>query len=66
MVRYPQPSAYRTLMINVGELAQKLVLLSTATGLSTFITPAFDDAYADQILGLDPATHAAIEVIGVG
>ena len=66
MWRYPQPSAYRTLMINTGELAQKLLVYSTALGLSTFITPAFDDEYADEVLGLSPAVETPVEVIGVG
>jgi SagB-type dehydrogenase family enzyme len=66
MRRYPQPSAYRTLMINVGELSQKLVLLATATGLSTFITPAFDDQYADELFRFDPDAEGAIEAVGVG
>jgi SagB-type dehydrogenase family enzyme len=66
MWRYPQPSAYRTLMINTGELAQKLLVYSTALGLSTFITPAFDDDYADEVLGLAPAVETPVEVIGVG
>lgn len=66
MRRYRHPAAYRSLMMNVGELAHKLVVLSTAVGLSTFITPAFDDAYADQLMGLDPVTESAIEAIGVG
>ncbi|MGH7723475.1 MAG: SagB/ThcOx family dehydrogenase [Candidatus Dormibacteria bacterium] len=66
MRRYPQPSGYRTLMVNVGELAHKLVVLSTAVGLSTFITPALDDAYADSLFDMNPEIESPIEVIGVG
>jgi SagB-type dehydrogenase family enzyme len=66
MWRYPHPSGYRTLMINVGEFGQKLLTYATALGQSTFVTPAFDDEFADVVLGIHPDTEAAVEVIGVG
>lgn len=66
MWRYPQPSAYRSLIMNAGELAQKLIVYSTALGLSTFLTPAFDDDFADELLGFEPTIEAPLEVIGIG
>ncbi|MFJ4863999.1 MULTISPECIES: SagB/ThcOx family dehydrogenase [unclassified Streptomyces] len=66
MYRYRYPHAYRTLLVNSAELAQKLILLATAVELNTFVTPAFDDAYADELLGLDPLQEVAIEVVTVG
>lgn len=64
--RYPHPSAYRTLIVNVGELAQKLIVLGTALGLSTFVSPAFDDQFADELLNLNPAMETPLEVVGFG
>lgn len=66
MYRYRYPHAYRTLLVNSAELAQKIILLATAVELNTFLTPAFDDAYADEFLGIDPLEEAAIEVVTVG
>jgi SagB-type dehydrogenase family enzyme len=66
MVRYQSSHAYRVLMVNGGELGQKLLLLATARGLSTFITPAFREAEAEDLLGLTADDGAAIEAIGVG
>ncbi|MET9537347.1 SagB/ThcOx family dehydrogenase [Streptomyces sp. NPDC006553] len=66
MRRYQGPHAYRVLLTNAAELGQKLLLLATALGLSTFLTPAFDDTEADHTLGLRPDVSTPIEAIGVG
>src|SRR5262249_1963267 len=39
--RYRHGRAYRTLLINVSELAQKYLVLATALRFSTFLTPNF-------------------------
>lgn len=66
MYRYRHPRAYRTLLINVGELAQKYILLSTAFNLSTFLTPALRDECADSLLGVDGHEEAALYVVAAG
>lgn len=65
-MRYRHAHAYRVLMVNAGELGQKILLFATALGFSTFLTPAFDEQVADVVLGFDPVKKSAIEAIGVG
>lgn len=66
MYRYRHNRAYRSLLINVGELGQKYILTSTAFGLSTFLTPLFEDELADAVLGIEPYAEALLEVVAVG
>ncbi len=65
-MRYRHAHAYRVLMMNAGELGQKILLIATGLGLSTFLTPAFRESVADRVLGFDPLERAAIEAIGIG
>jgi SagB-type dehydrogenase family enzyme len=66
MYRYRHERAYRSLLINVAELAQKYIMASTAFQLSTFLTPLFDDERAAAVLGLDPYEEALLEIVAVG
>lgn len=66
MYRYRHPRAYRTLLINVSELAQKYILLATALGASTFMTPLFFDEIADELLGVDGYEEGLLEVVAIG
>lgn len=66
MFRYRHPRAYRTLLINVAELAHKYILLATALDLSTFLTPALRDEFADQLLGVDGLKEAPLYVVAIG
>jgi SagB-type dehydrogenase family enzyme len=66
MYRYRHPRAYRTLLTNVAELAQKYILLATAFDLSTFLTPALQDEYADQLLEVNGYEEAPLYVVAVG
>lgn len=66
MFRYRHPRALRTLFINVSELAQKLILLATALGLSTFLTPAFEEESAWMLIGDTDRSESVMEVVTVG
>ncbi|MBD1228894.1 SagB/ThcOx family dehydrogenase [Xenorhabdus griffiniae] len=66
MYRYRHPRAYRTLMINTAELAQKYILLGTAFHFSTFLTPAFEDDYANRIMGMNGYEEAPLYVVAIG
>lgn len=66
MFRYRHPRAYRTLLTNVAELGHKYLLLGTSMKLSTFMTPAFNDRYVDEFMGLDPHQEGTLYAIGLG
>jgi SagB-type dehydrogenase family enzyme len=64
--RYRHTRAYRTLLVNVAELAQKYILLATTLGLSTFLTPALRDEYADELVGVNGYDEAPLYVVACG
>lgn len=64
--RYRHARAYRTLLVNVAELAQKYIVLATTLGLSTFLTPALRDEYADTLLGVNGYEEAPLYVVACG
>ncbi|PFR05560.1 hypothetical protein COE50_25345 [Bacillus anthracis] len=66
MYRYRHPRAYRTLLVNIGELAQKYLTLGTAYDYSTFLTPALRDEYADSMLGVNGYEEAPLYVVAIG
>ena len=66
MYRYRHPRAYRNLFINLGEFAQKYLVIASALKLSTFLTPALNDKFADNLLGLNGYEEAPLYVIAVG
>jgi hypothetical protein len=66
MFRYRHARAYRTLLVNVSELAQKYIMLATNFGLSTFMTPLFFDEVASELLGVDEYEEAVLELVAVG
>jgi SagB-type dehydrogenase family enzyme len=66
MYRYRHPRAYRNLLINVAEFAHRYILLSTALGLSTFMTPALQDEYADDLVGVNGYEEAPLYVVSIG
>ncbi|MCR6850384.1 SagB/ThcOx family dehydrogenase [Bacillus sp. IBL03825] len=66
MYRYRHARAYRTLLVNVAELAQKYILLATALNFSNFLTPALQDEYADELLGVNGYEEAPLYVVAIG
>jgi SagB-type dehydrogenase family enzyme len=66
LFRYRHPRAYRTLLINISELAQKYLLLATSLDFSTFVTPAIRDEYADKLMNLNGYEEAPLYVVSIG
>ncbi|MGG3662504.1 SagB/ThcOx family dehydrogenase [Bacillus gobiensis] len=66
MFRYRHPMGYRTILINTSELAQKLLILCTAFGKSTFLTPAFNDEQAEKLLDVFNLEEAPLYVVAAG
>jgi SagB-type dehydrogenase family enzyme len=66
MFRYRHPRAYRNLLINTSELAQKLLILSTSYRKTTFLTPALNDELADDLLNLNGYEEAPLYVVTAG
>lgn len=64
--RYNHARAYRNLLINAGELAQKYLLLATMYKMSQFITPAFEDKFADELMGCNGYETAPIYSVTLG
>jgi SagB-type dehydrogenase family enzyme len=58
--KYPHSRAYRNLLINVGELAQRYLVAGTSWRLSNFITPAFRDDLAAKLFDADQFTRSPI------
>lgn len=57
-LRYQHPRAYRNLLINTGELAQRYLIGATAFHLGNFITPALRDSLACDLFNLNDS-HAS-------
>ena len=66
MKRYRHARAYRNLLVNAGELAQKYLLLATTYRLSQFITPAFNDKKAEKFTGLDGVREGPVYALYFG
>lgn len=66
MWRYRHPRAYRVLLSESAQLAQLLILVSTALGFRSFITPAVQDSIAHELLGLVPYEEEVMYVVSIG
>lgn len=66
MSRYQHPRAYRNLLINTAELAHQYILGATALELSNFITPAFNDEVAEEILNQRATKAGPLYMVAVG
>jgi SagB-type dehydrogenase family enzyme len=64
--RYPFGRMYRTLLLDVGHVAQTFVLVATALGLAAFQTAAFLDPLIEDAVGLDPACEPLLYAVGAG
>jgi SagB-type dehydrogenase family enzyme len=66
MVRDGHPRGYRNLLINTAELAHRYLLLATALGLSTYMTPQTLFRKTQQIFGVPHFEEALMYVTGMG
>jgi SagB-type dehydrogenase family enzyme len=66
MWKYPNPRAYRTVLLDAGHLGQTFCLTATHLGLASFCTAALKDSLIEDDLGLDGISESAIYVVGAG
>jgi SagB-type dehydrogenase family enzyme len=64
--KYPFGRMYRTMLLDVGHIAQTFVLTATALGLAAFQTAAFQDPPIEEALHLDPALEPVLHAVGAG
>lgn len=64
--KYPFGRMYRTLLLDVGHIAQTFVLAAAALDLAPFQTAAFRDPLIEQALGLEPGEEPVLHAVGVG
>ena len=64
--KYPFGRMYRTLLLDVGHVAQTFVLTATALDLAPFQTAAFRDPLIEDALALDAGEEPVLHAVGVG
>lgn len=64
--KYPFGRMYRTMLLDVGHIAQSFVLTATALGLGAFQTAAFQDPLIEDALCLDAADEPLLHAVGAG
>jgi SagB-type dehydrogenase family enzyme len=64
--RYRHERALRNMYVEAGRLMQPLILVATALGLQTGITPAMRDEEIADLLGLEPGNWQALHSLMVG
>ena len=66
MWKYPNPRAYRVVLLDAGHLAQTFCLTATRMGLAPFSTAALKDTLIEKDLGIDGISESVLYVTGVG
>jgi SagB-type dehydrogenase family enzyme len=66
MWKYPNPRAYRVVLLDAGHLAQTFCLTATRMGLAPFSTAALKDSLIEKHLGIDGISESVLYVTGVG
>jgi SagB-type dehydrogenase family enzyme len=66
MWKYPNPRAYRVVLLDAGHLAQTFCLTATRMGLAPFSTAALKDSLIEKDLGIDGISESVLYVTGVG
>jgi len=66
MWKYPNPTAYRVMLIEAGSIAQNISIAASDHHLSTTPTAAFSDSSAHALLGLDWIKQALVLAVLVG
>ncbi|MBP9780081.1 SagB/ThcOx family dehydrogenase [Candidatus Gracilibacteria bacterium] len=59
MWRYRYAHKYRTLLIQIGKIAQDFITYALSFGIGSFMSPAIKDSEAENLLDLDP-THEGV------
>jgi SagB-type dehydrogenase family enzyme len=66
MWKYPNPRAYRVVLLDAGHLGQTFCLTATRMGLAPFCTAALKDTLIEKDLGIDGISESVLYVTGVG
>jgi SagB-type dehydrogenase family enzyme len=66
MWKYPNPRAYRVVLLDAGHLGQTFCLTATRMGLAPFSTAALKDSLIEKDLGIDGISESVLYVTGVG
>jgi len=66
MWKYPNPRAYRVVLLDAGHLGQTFCLTATRMGLAPFSTAALKDSLIEEDLGIDGISESVLYVTGVG
>lgn len=66
MFRYTHARAYRNILVNTGELAQKLLILLSAYKKRCFLTPAIKEEIGDNLLQINNYEEGLLYVITAG
>jgi SagB-type dehydrogenase family enzyme len=64
--KYPDPAAYRTVILDAGHMCQTFCLTATWLGLAPFCTMALADSKVEKALGLDGISESVLYAAGVG
>lgn len=64
--KYPNPSAYRSVLINLGHIGQAFSMIATSLGIATFSTTAVSERGVDSLLGLDGFHETTMYVLSGG
>jgi SagB-type dehydrogenase family enzyme len=60
MWKYRHSHAYRVLLLDAGHLGQTFHLICTELGLAPFTSAALNDAFIEDLLGLDVSREVAL------
>jgi SagB-type dehydrogenase family enzyme len=64
--RYPNPRAYRSVLLGAGHLCQTFCLVATWLKLAPFCTQALADSTVENALGVDGMDEVLLYAAGVG
>lgn len=64
--KYPHSRCYRIVLLDAGHLSQTFQLVSTALGLDTWVSGAFNDDRVDAVLKLTDQKQASLFFVGAG
>jgi SagB-type dehydrogenase family enzyme len=64
--KYPDPAAYRTVILDAGHMCQTFCLTATWLGLAPFCTMALADSKVEKAFGLDGILESPVYAAGVG
>jgi SagB-type dehydrogenase family enzyme len=64
--KYPDPAAYRTVILDAGHMCQTFCLTATWLGLAPFCTMALAESKVEKALGLDGISESVVYAAGVG